>query len=127
MDLIISGNHCSILGWTKRWSTSNYNIVVETLMIKSDLQDLRNSIVPGASKELYQIMGRKYYYDQTWQANNTLTLIPQSTTQGTLSNMRGEKVVFVKSISDNPCKGKLGNDGYLDVKVEFNISGNQNL
>ena len=127
MDLIISGNNCSILGWCKRWSTSNYNVVVETLMIKSDLQDLRNSIVPGASKELYQIMGQKYFYDQTWQSNNTIRLIPQDTTQGTLSNMRGEKVVFVKSISDNPCKGKLGQDGYLDIKMEFNSSGNQSL
>ena len=127
MDLIISGNHCSILGWCKRWTTSGYNVVVETWMIKSDLQDLRNSIVPNATKELFQIMGQSYFYDQTWQANNTLRLIPQATTRGTLSNMRDEKVVFVKSISDSPCEGQMGRDGYLNVKMEFNPSGNQSL
>jgi len=127
MDLVISGNNCHILCWTKRWSVSNYSLTLETWMSKSDLQDLRNSVVPGASSELYSILGRKYFFDQTWQANNTIVLIPQDTTYGNLSMMRPEKVVFVKSIVDNPCEGQMGRDGYLNVKLEFNPSGNQNL
>jgi len=127
MDLIISGNSCSINCYTKRWDVQDYNVILETWMSKSNLQALRNSIVPNATKELYQIMGKKFFYDQTWQGNNTIRLIPQATTQGTLSNMRGEKVVFVKSITDNPCKGQMGKNGYLNVKMEFNISANSSL
>ena len=126
MDLIISGNHCSIPCNTKRWDCSNYNIVLETWMIKSDLQNLRNSIVPGATKELYQIMGKPYFYDQTWQANNTIRVIPQAN-EGNLYNMRKEKTVFVKSITDSPCEGQMGKNGYLDVKMEFNISANSSI
>ena len=124
MNLIISGNHCSIPCWCTRWDTSNYSITIETFMTKGNLQDFKNSIVPGAVKELYQIMGKSYYHDQTWQGNNTIRLIPQATPQGTLSIARQEKVCFPKTITTSTMKG---DDGWIMCKVEAYVSGNQNL
>ena len=51
-------------------------MVVSTWLKKDDLQTLVSNITPGACRELFQIMGRKYFFDTTWQANNTIKLKP---------------------------------------------------
>lgn len=107
-----------------RWDTNNYSIVIETWLTKSDLQILRDNITPGAVGELYKILGEPTYYDKTWEGRNTIMLIPQDTSQGTLSNMRGEKVCFPKTITTSTMKG---DDGWIMCKIEAYISGNQNL
>jgi len=110
--------------------------VAETWLKKNDLQTLVSNIVPGAVKELYQIMGRKYYYDQTWQANNTIKLKPniytkiiggdkwEGTNTSKLAEMRSEVVCFPKTITTSSIEGS---NGWIDCKIEAYVSGNQSL
>lgn len=99
--------------WCSRWDVEDYSIIIETWMNKEDLMNLRNNIVPGAADELYTILGQPTYYDATWQAENTLYLVP---TFGS----RTEKLIYVKNINDSPLEGEKG---YIDVKIEGYISG----
>lgn len=103
-----------------RWDTDNYNVIIETWLTKSQLQTLRNNITPGAAGELYQILGAPTFYDQTWQGNNTIRLVPVNISLSSLYNMRNGKTIYVKDVSTSPIEGK---SGYLSVKVEGYISG----
>lgn len=106
-----------------RWDVDGYSLIVETWLKKSDLQTLRNNIVPQAVGELYKIMDVPHHYDTTWSANNTLKLSPIAGAQ--LDLMRGEdKVVYVKNITDTCLPG---DKGWLNVKIEVMISSNQEL
>ena len=74
-------------------------------MKKADLQSLRSSVTPGATGELYKILGRPTFYDKTWSASNTLRLIPSGDEGSNMPYMRSEKLIFVKGISDVPIDG----------------------
>lgn len=67
-DLNISGGNCSIECFCSRYDIQNYGFIVQTWLSKSDLQDLRNSIRPGATGELFKILGRPRFYDKSWSA-----------------------------------------------------------
>jgi hypothetical protein len=103
-----------------RWDTQDYNIVIETLLTKSQLQTLRNNITPGATGELYQVLGKPHYYDQTWNGENTLKLHPNQANISTLPAMREEKLIYVKNLVTNPIEGS---SGLINVKIEGYISG----
>jgi len=107
-----------------RWTQENYSIVLETFMNKSDLQTLKNNITPGAAGELFKILGRPTYYDQTWSGENTLRIVPNSEHGSNLKNMRKECLIYVKSITDSPFEGP---SGFLNVKIEGFVSGSSNL
>ena len=108
---VISSN-CS------RWDVNDYSITLETWLTKSQLQTLRNNITPGAAGELYSILGKPNYYDTTWQGENTLLI--SGNNESTLGNMRQQRIIYVKNISDTPI---AGTSGYLNVKIEGLISG----
>jgi len=122
LDITISGSECSIDCYTSRFDTQNYNIIFETWLKKSDYQDLRNSIRPGATGELYKILGRPRMYDKSWTGSNTIQLIP--TAGSNFSTMRGKKVVFIKNISSSPIKGP---SGWIACKLECVVSGSGSL
>jgi len=103
-----------------RWDVDNYNIVLETWLTKSQLQTLRDNIRPGATDELYKLLGRPKYVDKTWTGDNTLRIVPNPAGSSTLNKMRNEKLIFVKNISDSPIKG---DSGWINVKIEGYISG----
>jgi len=106
-----------------RWDVDGYSLIVETWLKKSNLQELRNHIAPNAVDELYEILGVKHYFDITWQGANTLMLSPIAGSQ--LDLMRGQnKVVFVKSITDNCLPGT---SGWINVKLECLLSSNSEL
>jgi len=117
-DLIISGNSCYIECFASRYDLQNYNIIIETWLKKSELQDLKDSIRPGAVNELYNIMGRPRFYDTSWRGYNTIQIkaVPGEQTY----YMRGNKVVFVKNISSSPLEGP---SEWLNCKLECTISG----
>lgn len=122
-DLLISGNHCHINCMCSRWDTENFNIIVETWLSKSELQNLRSSIVPGAVTELYKVLGRPFFSDSTWQGNNSLQLIPIS--DNLLDKMRGKNyVVFPKNIMTSPIQG---DKGWIWVKIEAFASGSSEV
>ena len=107
--------------WCNRWDHNNWNVVIETMMDKSDYQTLEANITPGAVGELYEILGSKVYYDMTWNGGNTIKLVPnEDFDTSTLGAMRDEEIIYVKNISSTP----LGSDsGLLNVKIEGYISG----
>lgn len=107
-----------------RWDVQSYSIVIETWLTKTQLQILRNNIVPQAVGELYTILGKPLYYDQTWEGNNTIQLTPNTAMGSNLKSMRDSKLIYVKNITDSPLEGPKG---YLHVKIEGMISGSQNL
>jgi hypothetical protein len=107
--------------WCNRWDQNDWNIVVETFLDKSDLQTLTNNITPGAVGELYEVLGSRIHYDQTWAGENTLKLVPNPTfTKSELNKMREDTIIYVKNISSTPFEGT---SGFLDVKIEGIVSG----
>lgn len=117
----MTDNEC-INCWCSRWDVQNYNIIIETWLKKSDLQTLRDSIRPGATGELYKILGRPRFYDKSWTGANTIKLTPNSDFQ--LYNMREEKLMFIKNIIDSPLEG---DSGWIAVKIEGLLSGATSL
>ena len=113
-----------------RWDYDDYSVIVETWLTKSQLKILRNNIVPGAAGELYQILSRPTFYDQTWEGNNTIRIVPNHRYNSnweeitTIPYMRNEKLIYVKDISDSPIEGT---SGYLSVKIEGYTSGSSDL
>lgn len=99
-----------------RWDTSDYSITIETILNKDDRNTLYNHITPGAVGELYKILGKPFYYDKTWEGNNTLRLVPISGTG--LYNLRSEKIIYVKNYSETNL-----NPSWLGIKIEGYISG----
>ena len=63
------------------------------------------------------------YYDQTWVGQNTIRLVPTGSTSN-LENMRSERLLYVKNISDSPIES---DSGWLAVKIECMISGSGGL
>ena len=127
-DLAIYYNDTNYVeGRCSRWDVSNYSVVVETWLSKTDMDNLINNIVPGAVGELYKILGRPTYYDQTWQSNNTIRLYPTPSSNlmnnSTLHIMRDEQVIFPKNITTHP----INDTPWIHIKIEGLISGNQDL
>jgi len=105
-----------------RWDVQDYSMIIETWLTKSQLQTIMNNITPGATDELYKILGKPKYYDATWQGENTLKFSPQINYNKRLANMRQERIGYVKNFTSTPIEG---NSGYLNVKFECFISGSE--
>lgn len=101
-----------------RWDQDNYGLTTEFWLTKSQLQTIRSNIRPGATGELFTILGRPTYYDKSWTGDNTLKLSP--TNQSELEDMRSDTTIYVRSISDSPVEGDTG---WINVKIEGYISG----
>ena len=100
-----------------RWDVQDYSVVIETELTKSQLSTLRDNITPGATDQLYNILGKPTYYDKTWTGSNTIRL---STANSHLQYMRDDRILYVKNISDTP---KGAGSKKLLVKLECYISG----
>jgi len=101
-----------------RWDVSDYDVVVETWLTKSQLQTLRSNITPGAVGELYKVLGKPTYYDKTWSSENTLRLSPIE--NAGFDDMREDTYIYVSNITDTPLEGP---SGWINVKIEGKISG----
>jgi len=123
-DLTISGNNFSIDCNCSRWDSDSYQVIMEAWLKKSDLKNLRDNITPGAVDELYTVLGKPFYYDKTWTAENTIRLIPDSDNFSNLYNMKTDKIIYVKNITSTPIRG---DSLWLNCKIEGYLSGNQIL
>jgi hypothetical protein len=119
-DLFLSGSTYSIPCNCSRFNTDNYSIIIETWLKKADLSTLRNNIRPGATGEMYNILGRPHFYDKSFTGANTLKLVPNPASNSTLHKMRRTKIVYPKTITTG-CEE--GPSGWLFVKIESNVSG----
>lgn len=100
-----------------RWDVQNYSVIVETILTKSQLNILRDNITPGATDRLYTILGQPTFVDRTWTGDNTIRI---SSDKSNLQNMRSDRILYVKSITDTP---QGGGSRKLLVKLECYISG----
>jgi len=97
--------------WCKRFDEDNYNVVIETFLGSANRNLLFAHVVPGAQRELWNILGKPKFIDATYQKQNTLWLEPVSGYG--LSGIRKSREVAVKSISD-----QLITPDYFNVKIE---------
>ena len=116
-----------IEGRCSRWDVNDYSVVVSSWFNKADAQTIRNNIKPGAVGELYEILGRKHYYDKTWDGSNTLKILPTPSSSemgnSNLKNMRSETLIYVKNITEHP----INNTEWIELKIDGMISGSVSL
>lgn len=93
-------------------------------MKKSDLQNLRSSITPGAVGTLYEILGEPHFYDTTWQGNNTIVLSPHPSSQLYKMRRGRDTVCYCRNITTRPIGGDAG---FIEVKLECSLSSNQEI
>ena len=114
-------------GRCSRWDVSDYSVIIETWLKKSDAQTLRTYLSPGAVGELYKILGQPLYYDQSWDGSNTLRLFPTPSSnlsnRSTLNKMRSETLIYPKNISEHP----IGGTDFIEMKIEGQISGSSGI
>ena len=122
-DLDIDGYNY-VEGRCSRWDVDNYSVIVETWLNKDSFSNLLNNITPGATKDLYTILGRPNYYDTTWQGNNTIRLYPTPDSQkmpnSKLKELRRDTICYVKNITSGHVPGM---DKWVRIKIEGYISG----
>ena len=99
--------HC----WCTRWDEDNYNVTIETFLGSANRNLLFAHVIPGAYRELYNILGKPKFIDSTYSKQNTLWLEPVS--GYALSSVRRSRSVTCKSASDT-----FINPNYFNVKLE---------
>jgi len=84
--------------WCNRWDEGNWDVQIETILNAADRNFLFDNVVPGAVRELYNVLGTPEYIDTTYSSSNTLIFEPLSGYG--LSGLRKPRTIGVKSISD---------------------------
>jgi len=97
--------------WCTRFDEDNFSIVLETFLTSANRNLLFAHVVPGAYRELYNILGKPKFIDSTYSKENTLWLEPVSSYG--LSSVRKSREVVCKNISDT-----FINPDYFSVKIE---------
>jgi hypothetical protein len=121
----VSNPYAYVTGRCSRWDVSDYSVVIETWINKSGSETLKENVMPGAIGEFKAILGKPKYYDKTWTGGNTLLIHPIPSSNSQLFKSRGrDSIIYVKSISDSPIRG---DNGWINVKIEGNISGSREL
>ncbi len=94
-----------------RWDEGNWDITLQSFMGSGNRDILFANVVPGAYRELYNILGTPKYIDTTYTSGNSLRISPLGNTG--LSSLREERIIAVKNISDN-----FITRDYFNVKIE---------
>jgi len=97
--------------WCTRWDEDNWGVTFETFMDSSNRNLLFRNVVPGAVRELYNILGTPKFIDTTYDSGNSIIIEPSSNTG--LANIRDKRTLAVKSISDTFISNK-----YFAIKIE---------
>ena len=121
-DLNIVGDSCDINCWCGRWQVDNYTFIIETWLTKTQYQNLRDSVRPGAVGELFNILGKPHFYDASWSTANTLTFTPIA--GNLLAKMRKPTTGYCKNLISSPLKG---DKGHIFCKIEMVVSGSGDL
>ena len=99
--------------WCSRWDEGNWDLTVETFLDACDRNLLFDSVTPGATRELYNVLGLPKFFDSTYSYKNTLIIEP--ITGFGISSLRKGREVAVKNISDT-----FLNKETFGVKIECN-------
>ena len=98
--------------WCTRFDEDNFSIVLETFLTSANRNLLFSHIVPGAQRELYNILGKPKFIDSTYSKENTLFLEPVSGYG--LSSVRKSREVACKNASDT-----IITPDWFNVKLEL--------
>jgi len=83
-----------------RWDEDNYTMKFEFFCEGSSQRNtIFDNCVPGAVRELYNILGTPKYIDTTYESRNTFVINPLDGYG--LSSLREGRTVAIKSISDS--------------------------
>lgn len=97
--------------WNTRWDEQNYDVIIETFIDACDRNYLMDNIIPGAVKEVYNILGTPKFIDMTYKSGNTLIYEPIH--EYGLSSLRQRRVIGIKNISDT-----FINNEIFGIKIE---------
>ena len=97
--------------WCTRWDEGNWDVTFETFLGSGARNFLFQNVIPGAVRELYNILGTPNFIDTTYSSGNTIIIEPVSNYG--LSSVRQRRMIGIKSISDT-----IINPDYISVKIE---------
>jgi len=97
--------------WNSRWDESNWDVVIETFIDASDRNFIFRNVTPGATRELYNILGTPKYIDTTYTSSNTIIFEPISGYG--VSSLRQKRTIAIKNISDT-----FVNKNTFRIKIE---------
>lgn len=83
--------------WGTRWDEGNDRILLTTFINACDRNYLANNVVPGAVRELYNILGTKKFIDTTFSSSNTIIVEPIG--DYGISSVRSRKIIAVKNFT----------------------------
>lgn len=101
-DGVISGatwTDRSIKCYCTSWNEGNWDVSINTFLDPCDRNYLFSNVVPGAKREIANILGTPMNMDTTYTSSNTLILEPISGYG--ISSLREKRTVVVKSIQDS--------------------------
>lgn len=98
--------------WATRFDEENYNIVIETFLGSANRNLLFSHIVPGAYRELFNVLGKPKVIDSTYQKQNTLWI--ECVSGYGLSGVRKSRECVCRSASDS-----FITPDYFNVKLEL--------
>jgi len=81
-----------------RWDEDNWGVTLEFFCNATNRNTLFSHLVPGQVTEQENILGKPTYIDTTYNSGNTLRINPLDDIG--LDNLRNNRVIGVKSISD---------------------------
>jgi len=91
--------------WCTRWSEDKYSVTLEYMAESGTRNNIYNNITPGATRELYNILGKPKYIDTTYNSANTLIVSPIHGYG--LSSLREERMISVRNYTDSFLTNKL--------------------
>jgi len=103
-----------IKSYCTRWDVSNYLLTVETFVDKDNANLIRENCNPGQYQRHDILTDHPQFTDLSLNNDNMIKIKPLSN----LSDMREEKIIYVKSYGEHILSKNL-----LNIKIEGYISG----
>jgi len=97
--------------WCSRWTEGKWDVIIESTMSEEGRDYLFSNLVPGAYKELFNVLGTPHYVDTTWSSGNTIRLSPKE--NWGINDLENDRIIVVKNISDDVVTNKK-----INVKIE---------
>jgi len=94
-----------------RWQEDNWNVIIETFLESGNRNSLFANVIPGAVREIYNILGTPKFIDISYSSGNTLIIEPQAGYG--ISSLRQSRTIGVKNIQDT-----FLSPNYFSVKIE---------
>jgi hypothetical protein len=118
-DNLMNPNYTT--SWCTKWDSQDYTVTIGTWLTQEQVSSIQENVRPGAVGELFQVLGKPFYYDKSWSGKNTLRIVPNVDSESNLKNMRKEIVIYPKNVTTSPIPGS--HEGMIEIKIEGYVSG----